>query len=478
VLGRIARSIRLFFDSSRAVPALALGFLLAAVVFLYLAFDRERLSMRISAGDPRGRRSEVARALATECARRGLDIEVVAAAGSEQSLAQVERGELDAALVQGGLRPGPDVREIAPLTLEPLHLLIRGDADIYDIEDLRGARVNLSPPHSGTRRLALEVLALANLDPGRDFEETSLSYQELEELDRDALPDAIFHVSALPSPVAHFLVESRGYRLLPMADAVALRDVAVSRGVIPAYTYGASPAVPAEDVPTLATRMVIVAHRRTPEESVRRILEAIDSEDFGRLARVPHEQQALFAQPEMPLHAGTVAWLHRNDPVLTSEGIQGVESLRSFLVSLIVAAFFGHRWWRRKRLHGLDTYLAAVSEIDREVLEHERDARLDVARLLALRQRLGEVKTSALESFAKGQIHSEELLSSFLTHVSDVRSHLNAMILHERERREKTARARGGNEEESLRQMWSEALAEEHDDRVVVPPRKPGAKKR
>src|SRR5262249_3081275 len=151
--------------------------------------------------------------------------------------------------------------------------------------------------------------------------------------------------------------------------------------------------------------------------------------------------------------------------VLTSEGIQGIESLRSFLVSLIVAAVLGYRWWRRRQLHGLDGFIAEVSAIDREALVLEREARLDLAKLLALRARLGDAKTRALEAFQRGAIHSEELLSSFLTHVTDVRSHLNAMILHERERREKTARARGGDEEQILRELWEDALAEEHEDR-------------
>lgn len=455
-------------ESPRALAALAISFLVIAAIFLLVELRDERLTIRISAGDPRGRRADVARALAVVCARRGLDVEIVAAMGSEQALDQVEENEIDVALVQGGLHAGEDVREIAPLTLEPLHLLVRRDA--YDLEDLAGLRINLSPPRSGTRDLALDLLHLAHLRPGHDFEETTLGYQELEELPAEQLPDAIFHVSALPSPVARFLVEERGYRIMPLpfADAMALRDVAISRGVIPAYTYGASPPMPRGDVPTLATRMLLVGHRRTPDEVVRRILESIETEDFARMARIPHADERLFGRPEMPLHAGTVEWLHRNDPVLTSEGIQGVESLRSFLVSLIVAGVLAYRWWRRKKLHGLDAFIAEVSTIDREALVLEREARLDLAKLLALRARLGEAKTRALEAFQRGAIHSEELLSSFLAHVSDVRSHLNAMILHERDRREKAARASGADEEQVLRELWAEALAEEHEDRETT----------
>ena len=461
--------LRRLGESRRALAIGSAIFLAAAALFLGLALRTVHYTIRLTAGDARGRRAEIAEALAQVAEGHGVHVEIVASPGSEESLARVQRHELDAALVQGGLEPAQEVREIAPLGLEPVHLLVRPDRDLYELEDLRDARVNLSPPQSGTRRIALEILELAHLVPGRDLEETSFSYRELEEMPEADLPDAIFHVSALPSPVASFLVEQRSYRLLPlpMADAVALRDVATHRATIPAYAYGASPAAPPEDTTTVATRMILVAHRRTDEEVVRRLLETLDSEEFARAARLSFDDRdALFARPEMELHPGTVAWLHRNDPYFTSDWMQGVESLRSFLVSLIVAGFLLTRWWRRHRLHGLDAFLAEISRIDREVIALERSARLDLGRLVALRTALGDVKARGLSAFERGLVHSEELLSSFLIHAQDVRTHLDAMILHERERLEKTARSQGGDEDRALRQMWEEALAEEIDDRI------------
>lgn len=460
-------------DSPRALALLAVIFLLAAGVFLVTSLGTDEHAIRISAGDTLGRRTEVAEALRIEAQQRGLQVEIVPAAGSEDAMERVERGELDAALVQGGLEAGPGVREVAALALEPLHLLVREellrDAGAgHPLEALRGRRVNLAPPGSGTRALALDVLRLVHLEPSHDFHETQLEYRELETLPAERLPDAVFTVSALPSPLAAFLVDHRGYRLLPLpyADAIALRDVAVSRGTIPAFAYGASPAAPEADLPTLATRMLLVAHRDTPEDVVRRLLESIASDDFGARAHLPRgELVTLLAQPELELHAGTVEWMHRNDPLLTPELMEGIESFRSFLVSLVVAAILAFRWWRRSRVSGLDRYFTEVSRIDREALQLERDSRLDLARMVALRTRLGEVKTRALEAFARGQVHSEELLSSFLAHVSDVRSHLNAMILHERDRLEKRARTIGGREEDVLRELWEDALADAHDDR-------------
>ena len=344
----VLASFQRFLHSPRAlVLAAALAFAFAAFS-LYFARREDRISILLAAGDARGRRAEIAQALADEAVAHGLDVTVVESAGSEDSREMVERREVDVALVQGGLDGNEDVREVAPLVLESLHLLVRGDSDIFTLEDLRGQRVMLAPPGSGTRRLSLALTELAGLHPGHDYTEVAMSYAELDEASAEELPDAIFHVSTLPSPNARRLLIGRGYRLvpLPFAQAMSLRDVSVNPGVIPAYAYDAAPATPREDVPTLATRMIAIASRHTRPEAVRRLLEALESERFLRRANLPRPEPSLFLQPEFPLHPGTIGWMHRDDPLFTSEDVQGLESLRSFIVSLIVAFVLLYRWGR------------------------------------------------------------------------------------------------------------------------------------
>lgn len=465
-------SLRALFSSSRGLLVLALAALVVAGALLYHGQRDRRFSLRISAGDALGRRAEIARVLAAEASDHRVDLTLIDCPGSAEALERVQRRELDAALIQGGLEPGVDVREVAALVLEPLHLLVSPESEVYDIEDLRGQSIQLSPPGSGTRALSLEVLSLAGLSPEGDFTEVSHTYAELEALPASELPAAVFTVSALPSPIARFLVEEHEYRLvaLPLGEAIGVRNVAVQPGVIPAYSYGWDPPMPRNDLPTLATRMIVVAHRDAPPEAIRGLLESLASERFLRRANLRPPPEELLERPEMPLHEGTVAYLRRNDPALTSETIQGVESLRSFMVSLVIAAILFYRWYSQRSRHGLDTYIAEVSTIDSEALALERAPTLELSKLLALRARLGDAKTRALAAFTAGNVHSSELLASFLTHVSDVRSHLNAMILHERERMEKKARALGEKETQALADMWADALADEHDDREPAAP--------
>jgi TRAP transporter TAXI family solute receptor len=473
----VIATLRRWLDDPRKLVLLVVAALAIAAVSLWLATRDRRIEIRLAAGDPRGRRAEIGRALADEARRHGVDVVVVDTQGSEDSIARVQRREVDVALVQGGLEGNEDVREIAPLVLEPLHVMVRAEHDFYDLEDLRGRRLMLAPPQSGTRALALDLLELAGMGI-HDFTEVAMTYEELEDAEEDALPDAVFHVSTMPSPVAEDLLRDRGYELMtiPYAPALALRDVFVSDGVIPMYAYGALPPTPRADVHTIATRMIAIASRDAPTDAIRHLLESLESERFLRRARLPRPPAELFEQPEFPLHPGTIAWQHRDDPWLTSEDMQGIESLRSFAVSLILASVLLWRFLRARRLHGLDRYLADIARIDREALAIEEAPALDLPKMISLRTQLGKTKNDALSAYQKGEIHSEELLSSFLVHCADVRQHLDRLIVSEREHLQKSARLSGEAQADTMRALWSEALAQVHDDKEVVPPRTRGKK--
>ena len=61
------------------------------------------------------------------------------------------------------------MRQVTPLVLEPLHLLVRPDLVGPGLDKLRGRRLNLSTPGSGTRALAHETLRFAGMRAGAEY---------------------------------------------------------------------------------------------------------------------------------------------------------------------------------------------------------------------------------------------------------------------------------------------------------------------
>jgi TRAP transporter TAXI family solute receptor len=426
----LARRVR----RNRLVALVAVGVALVAAWSWLQSPGFRRHTLRMSAGDALSRRHELATVLAGEAARRQLQIELVPSSGSREVLRQVADRQLDAALVQGDLDLDYEpLRQVAVLLSEPLHLFVKPEILEAGPAALRGKRVNLSTPGSGTQKMARQTLAFIGLDSG-DYLEEHRPYAQLLDIPDQELPDAIFAVSPLPWSLGAPLVKQRGYRLMPLpfGEAMALRDGALHDMLVPAFSYSVTPPVPAEPMHTVATRLLVVAHKDTPDEAVLKLLEAIFETDFARLADLPPlEPKQLGEMREYPLHSASEIYMHRNEPLVTGEIIESLENARSFLVSAGIAAFLIWRWYARRRMIGFEKYLDAISELEDEAVQLDQSGQLSFAELRRLRQRLTEIKGEALEKYAEGRLSGEEQLSSFLTHVGDVRNCLESLFAHE-----------------------------------------------
>ncbi len=375
------------------------SFLVLGAVAFYLARpSRRTATLRISAGSARGQRHAMAEILKAEALAHRVRLVLVPTSGSEDALARLEAGQLDLAMIQGGLafEPGRSVREVAALHVEPMHLLVKGDlyADVSrNLDALRGRSVNLGSKGSGTRVSATEILRFAGLRPERDFRATGLSYEELENAtDGRLLPDAVFMVSLLPSPIVKRLVSRHGYRLvaLPFAEAFSLstpdpaevEDEATDRVparhdhvtdvVVPPYTYGVRPAVPEESIHTLGLRMLLVARKDADAEAVARVLETVFTTSFSQLAHPPLSTTLLDLPPELTIHPGTLVYQERSKPLITGDVIDAFEKELSIAGALLGAAFFFWQWlksrYRRLRESGFEHYILRVAEIEEKAL--------------------------------------------------------------------------------------------------------------
>lgn len=452
-------------NANRLVLFAALATVILSVYFLWSERRSQVIELRAAAGDVLGRRYQIAKHLADELQPLGVALTLVPTAGSEEALAKLQAGELDIALVQGGEKVGSNVRLVGALYPEPLHLLVRPGLEVGGFGTLRGKKLNLSRVGSGTRVLAEKVLAFAGLQKGRDFTEDSLSYADILKLPETQLPDAIFMVSSLPSDVAQQLIQSRGYVLksVPFGEALFFRDFSIQPTTIPPRLYRADPDVPAEKIETLGNMLLVVANEKVPQRAITKVLRGVFEGSLARTAEIPYlNPETLDLPPEIEPHEGMVAYRDRNNPVVTSEAIDNIESLRSFVVSSLVALFFFWRWWERRKCIGFEKYLDEVTRTERAALELEMKPTLDLDQLLRLRHSLSELKSDALEKYIAGTIKGEELLAGFLTHVTDVRNYLNALILHERQRMEKAAAKSNASPDEKARmeKLWVAAVGD------------------
>jgi len=456
---RIARILWKWVAPIVGVAAIAL-----AVYFYFHSPRPKTYVLRATAGNEVGTRHKLGIRLRDEVADRRVVLNLEPCAGSEEALDWVDRRKVDVALVQGALSPDgrANVRQVATLHVEPLHLLVKKEmlkGASESLSALRGKTVELGEVGSGTHSLAVAILEFVGLhprdrDPLGGYVPISKSRQELlAEQDVNRLPDAIFLTSSLPSSTTHQLVHRHGYRLVPLrfAEAFALASLTQDAGaqhseathegiikgriqaaMIPAFTYGVEPAVPDEPLPTLGTRLLLVAHKDVPARAAYQLVEGTYAAEFGRIVRPPLDTRLLDLPPELPWHEGSVLYQERNAPLMSGQAMDSAH--KGFAIFAAVASGLFVLWqWAKlygigARTKGFNQYIARVAQIEEQVIEAERAPSISAAKVRGLRDELCRLKTQALDEFARDELAGNELLAGFIIQVNDVRDSLTRLI--------------------------------------------------
>jgi TRAP transporter TAXI family solute receptor len=118
----------------------------------------------LATGRPDGAYHQFGLRYQAELAREGITVELRPTSGAVENVRLLAAAGVDVAFVQGGVgASAPDAALVAlgSLYFEPLWVFVRGAKRSDDIRGLRGQRVAVGPPDSGTRAL-VDLLLRAN----------------------------------------------------------------------------------------------------------------------------------------------------------------------------------------------------------------------------------------------------------------------------------------------------------------------------
>jgi TRAP transporter TAXI family solute receptor len=147
--------------------------------------------------------------------------------------------------------PLSNLRILARLYPENVHLIVRQDSPIKALADLKGKKVGMGPEGSGTSATAKLILSAF----GVKWSGVRMTYMDFaamaEAIDKKTI-DAAFMVSGAPTLAVEDIAARTPIRLVPINGPAAEKLAQVfpfySRGVIPAGTYAGMPAVETLDV--------------------------------------------------------------------------------------------------------------------------------------------------------------------------------------------------------------------------------------
>jgi len=207
-----------------------------------------------------------------------------------------------------GQEPATDLRTIAALFEEHIHLVAMADSGINSVADLAGKRVSLDEPGSGTYVDANLILEANGLSAD-DLTAEALKGNAASDALRNGKIDAYFVVAGYPTGSLVELASAADIKLVPIAgagaDALTSAHGFFAQSEIPAGTYEGVDAVS-----TVSVGAQWYTSANEDEELIYNITKALWNDKSRRLLDVGHAKGKTITPASalngigVPLHAG------------------------------------------------------------------------------------------------------------------------------------------------------------------------------
>jgi TRAP transporter TAXI family solute receptor len=257
----------------------------------------------------------------------GIRCSVESTGGSAFNVNTIRAGELDFGLAQSDVQynslkglatfkdsgPFTELRAVFSVHPEPFTVLARKEANVTKFEQLKGKRVNVGNPGSGTRASMEQLLAAMNWTLADFSLASELKADEHGPALCDNKIDAFFYGVGHPSANIQDPTTTCGAKLVsitgPAVDKIVADNPYYAKATIPGKLYAGNPD-PTETYGVLAT---MVASAKVPDETVYQVVKAV-FENFNEFKSL-HPAFASLEPAKMikdgnsaPLHSGAVKY--------------------------------------------------------------------------------------------------------------------------------------------------------------------------
>nr|WP_236646760.1 TAXI family TRAP transporter solute-binding subunit [Micromonospora acroterricola] len=282
----------------------------------------EPVPIRIATGSPTAVYYAFGQSLAAILNRElpGVRASVVITAASAENVRLVGSGAAELGFTQADVLPttttdGPTVDAVARVYDDQLHLVTTGGGPVRTVADLRGRRVSVGAPGSGTEITATRLLEVARLG-GDEVRRERLGLDDSVLALRAGRIDAFFFSGGLPVRGIEQLAGRSATRIVDLGEwTEPLRarygQVYVSRD-IPRSVYGVDP------VTTVANPNYLVVRADLPERLVRDVTRLLMERRAELGAAHPAagrmSPRSAIATAPLSLHPGAAAWYRAAKP--------------------------------------------------------------------------------------------------------------------------------------------------------------------
>jgi TRAP transporter TAXI family solute receptor len=188
---------------------------------------------------------------------------------------------------------------------ETIQIVVSSDSNIKSVADLKGKRVSVGAPGSGTEVNAQQILEAYGLK----FEDTQLqrlSFADSAKAIQDGQLDAAFQTAGTPTAAITELAATKGVKIIPIEadkiDAIIAKYPFYVKTTVPANTYQTVP----EEVTTVSVKSMLVVRADLSEDLVYKITKAIfeNTDKLGHAKAKEIKMDSVLAGVSLPVHPG------------------------------------------------------------------------------------------------------------------------------------------------------------------------------
>ncbi len=247
--------------------------------------------------------------------------------GSVYNTRTIRQGELDFGVVQSDVQaaglagtgafkddgPFPDLRALFSVHAEPMHLMVRADSGIKSVEDLKGKKVNIANPGSGTRVLAETLLKYYGISPSDFALAAELKSSEQSAALCDGKIDATIWAAGLPNGSSQEATSTCDVKILSLKGSainkLLAENTSYAAATIPGGMYPGNP----KDIASWGPKATFVTSAKTSDEVVYQLVKSV-FDNFDSFKKL-HPAFAFLNESDMikdgltaPLHPGAVKY--------------------------------------------------------------------------------------------------------------------------------------------------------------------------
>jgi TRAP transporter TAXI family solute receptor len=202
--------------------------------------------------------------------------------------------------------PLKKLRTLAAIYPNYIHFLASADSGIKSLADLKGRRVSVGAPKSGTELNSRDILKAVGMSYKDLGKVEYLGYSESVELIKNRQLDATLLSSGLGVAAVRDLATAVKIIVIPIPAEVVTKigEAAYTTGVIPANTYNGQ----TSDVPTVTVQNYLVTHEGVSTETVYKMtkvmFENLDAMQAAHAAAKAINPKTAGIGAPVPLHPG------------------------------------------------------------------------------------------------------------------------------------------------------------------------------